>query len=219
MRAEATAERTLALLPELGRATSGARLYLTGGASAVLIGWRERTVDVDIRLDGDEDRLLRAISALKDRLDINIELAGPLDFLPEPEGWRERSPSVGRFGRLEVFHTDFALQALSKIERGFPQDLDDVRAMLDRGLTDAHAIRRTFRPSARGFSASPRSTPTGSPPKSPQRFRGSHRRARHAPGRADAKVDASSEMNSAYTGGHSRGYRSPTWRRMEIESE
>ena len=67
MRAEATAERTLALLTELGRATRGARLYLTGGASAVLVGWRERTVDVDIRLDGDEDRLLRAISALKDR--------------------------------------------------------------------------------------------------------------------------------------------------------
>ena len=82
MRAEATAERTLTLLTELGRATSGARLYLTGGASAVLVGWRERTVDVDIRLDGDEDRLLRAISTLKDRLDINIELAGPLDFLP-----------------------------------------------------------------------------------------------------------------------------------------
>ena len=125
---------TLALLLELGRATKGARLYLAGGASAVLMGWRERTVDVDIRLDGDEDRLLRAISALKDRLDINVELAGPLDFLPEPEGWRERSPSVGRFGGLEVFHTDFALQALSKIERGSPQDLDDVRAMLDRGL-------------------------------------------------------------------------------------
>jgi hypothetical protein len=47
MRAEATAERTLALLSELGRATKGARLYLTGGASAVLVGWRERTVDVD----------------------------------------------------------------------------------------------------------------------------------------------------------------------------
>jgi hypothetical protein len=82
MRAEATAERTLALLTELGRATSGARLYLTGGASAVLVGWRERTVDVDIRLDGDEDRLLRAISALKDRLDINIELAGPPRWTP-----------------------------------------------------------------------------------------------------------------------------------------
>ena len=51
---------------------------------------------------------------------------------------------MGRFGGLEVYHTDFALQALSKIERGSPQDLDDVRAMLDRGLTDAHAIRRTF---------------------------------------------------------------------------
>jgi hypothetical protein len=67
-----------------------------------------------------------------------------LDFLPEPEGWRERSPSVGRFGGLEVFHTDFAPQALSKIERGSPRDLDDVCAMLDRGLTDANTIRRTF---------------------------------------------------------------------------
>src|SRR3954452_17641431 len=144
MRSEATPDPPLPPLTELGRATSGARLYLTGGASAVLVGWRERTVDVDVRLDGDEDRLLRAISALKDRLDINIELAGPLAFLPEPGGWRERSPSVGRFGGLEVFHTDFALQALSKIERGSPQDLDAVRAMLHRSLTDEHAIRRTF---------------------------------------------------------------------------
>ena len=54
MRAEATAERTLALLTELGRATRGARLYLTGGASAVLVGWRERTVG------GDAGRMTRA---------------------------------------------------------------------------------------------------------------------------------------------------------------
>ena len=46
---------------------------------------------------------------------------------------------------LTELGTDFALQALSKIERGSPQDLDDVRAMLDLGLTDADAIRRTFR--------------------------------------------------------------------------
>jgi hypothetical protein len=30
---------------------------------------------------------LRAIAILKDQLDVNVELASPLDFLPVPPGW------------------------------------------------------------------------------------------------------------------------------------
>ena len=51
-------------------------------------------------------------------MDVNVELAGPLDFLPEPAGWRDRSAYLGRYGAIDVFQTDFALQALAKRPAG-----------------------------------------------------------------------------------------------------
>jgi hypothetical protein len=37
---------------ELGRVARGpARIYLTGGSTAVLEGWREATIDVDLRIE------------------------------------------------------------------------------------------------------------------------------------------------------------------------
>ena len=110
----------------------------------MLCGWRDSTRDVDLTLEGEVDSVLRAISELKDELDINVELAGPQDFLPAPPDWRERSVSIGNFGELSVFHTDFALQALAKLQRGFDQDLEDVREMIARGLTSGKQVQTTF---------------------------------------------------------------------------
>jgi hypothetical protein len=42
-------------------ATRQARLYFIGGATAVLLGWRASTIDVDIHIVPDDDRLLRAL--------------------------------------------------------------------------------------------------------------------------------------------------------------
>ncbi|MBA2506559.1 MAG: hypothetical protein H0V29_11550 [Thermoleophilaceae bacterium] len=137
MRAPADAESVRAFLEALGRAgRSEARLYLTGGATAVLYGWRESTLDIDIRIDPESDDLLRAIPALKERLNVNVELASPPDFIPELPGWRERSPHVVRAGAIDVHHFDPYSQALSKVERGFDQDLEDVRSLIEHGLVE-----------------------------------------------------------------------------------
>ena len=121
-----------------------ARLYFTGGATAVLTGWRPTTIDVDIRIIPEVEKLLRAIPRIKEQLQMNIELACPADFIPELPGWEGRSLSIGKKGHLAFFHYDFAAQALSKIERGHRQDLEDVRAMMDRGLVDPQTLRRLF---------------------------------------------------------------------------
>src|SRR4051812_25695619 len=82
---------------ELGRhASRDTKLYLTGGATAVLRGWREATLDIDIRFEPESDELLMAIPRLKEELDVNVELASPPDFVPELSGWRERSPFILR---------------------------------------------------------------------------------------------------------------------------
>lgn len=120
------------------------RCYLVGGGTAVLIGWRKTTIDVDLLLDPEQDEVLRAIPALKDELQVNVELASPRDFIPLPVGWEDRSPSIGREGVLEFRHFDLVSQALAKLERGHRQDLDDVREMLARGLIDLDRLRAAF---------------------------------------------------------------------------
>jgi hypothetical protein len=145
MRAIADAERIRRLATELGRvAPEGTRLYLTGGATAVLEGWRVSTIDVDVRIEPESDQVLRAISELKERLDINVELASPADFMPELPGWRERSRFRFREGTLDVYDFDYYSQALSKIERGFDLDLEDARAMIERGLVEPDRLRELF---------------------------------------------------------------------------
>ncbi|HET7417071.1 MAG TPA: DUF6036 family nucleotidyltransferase [Solirubrobacterales bacterium] len=105
-------------------------MYLTGGATAVLEGWRPSTVDVDVRFEPDEDAALQAVAELKERLQVNVELASPLDFLPALTNWRERSRFRFQAGNLEVFDFDPYSQALSKLERGFELDLSDVAEMV-----------------------------------------------------------------------------------------
>lgn len=103
----------------LGRqARSEVRVYLTGGATAVLMGWRNTTVDIDLKFEPELDELFRALPDLKEQLQMNIELASPSDFIPPLPGWQERSRFIAREGRISFFHYDAYSQALSKIERG-----------------------------------------------------------------------------------------------------
>ena len=110
----------------------------------MLEGWRGSTADVDLRFEPDLDELLRELPALKESLGVNIELASPPDFVPELPGWRERSPLVFQEGNVSVYHFDFYSQALSKIERGFGQDLDDVSKMIDSGLVVPARLRELY---------------------------------------------------------------------------
>jgi hypothetical protein len=133
------------LARHLGRVARGpTRIYLTGGATAVLEGWRSSTVDVDLRFEPDIDEILRELPGLKERLGISIELASPPDFIPELPGWRERSPLVFREGNVQVHHFDFYSQALSKIERGFSQDIQDVEKMIESGLVEPTRLRELY---------------------------------------------------------------------------
>lgn len=145
MRRLATADRIRILFRRLGRmAREPTTAYLTGGATAVLLGWREATIDVDLKLVPDRGELLRAIPALKEELELNVELASPDDFIPVPWTWQDRSPWESTEGHLTVRHFDLVAQALSKIERGHDRDLTDVAAMLQRGLVEPSALRAAF---------------------------------------------------------------------------
>jgi hypothetical protein len=129
----------------LGReAERPGRVLFTGGATAVLLGWRPSTIDVDIKLLPDQDALLRAIPELKESLHLNVELASPDDFIPVRDGWADRCPFIAQEGLLAFHHFDLVAQALAKIERGHSQDRADVRTMLERGLVTGAELRAAF---------------------------------------------------------------------------
>jgi hypothetical protein len=134
MRRLADADRIRAFMRALGHAaTASGQVFLAGGTTAVLLGWRPTTVDVDLKLVPEQDAVLRAIPRLKESLELNVELASPDDFIPVAP-WMERSPFIAQEGPLTFRHFDLTSQALAKIERGHAQDLDDVREMLEGGL-------------------------------------------------------------------------------------
>ncbi len=145
MRELASSERIEAFFRELGRsASSPARVYVTGGGTAVLLGIRPSTVDIDLEIHPESDEVLRAIPRLKEKLRVNVELAAPHHFIPALPDWQERSRFIRQEGPLAFFHYDFYSQALSKLERGHEKDLADARAFVERGLVEARRLLDFF---------------------------------------------------------------------------
>ena len=124
------------------------RIFLVGGGTAVLEGWRESTIDAD--LYAEQDEIFRDIQAIKERLEINVEFARPEDFVPPLSGSENRHVFIRTVGNVSFYHYDPYAQLLSKIIRGFARDLADAKAFLDGGMVDpatfstlVHAIPET----------------------------------------------------------------------------
>lgn len=145
MRKPTDKKKIAEFMRQLGRrADVECRVFLTGGATAVLLGWRESTIDIDLKLDPELDEVFRALPDIKESLDINIELAAPSDFIPPLPGWQDRSSYIGREGKISFFNYDPYSQALAKIERGHEQDMNDVRKMFESGLVLREKVVEMF---------------------------------------------------------------------------
>ena len=110
----------------------------------MLLGLRDQTIDVDIKLDPEPEGAFDAIAKLKNSLGINIELASPDNFIPVPKSWRADSLFIDRFGDVDFYHFDFKSQALAKIERGHDQDIADVIALIENGHVSPESIKSAF---------------------------------------------------------------------------
>ena len=145
MRAETDLAKLKSFMIALGEQVQGhGRIYLTGGATALLHGWRPMTIDIDLKPDPEPLGLFEALATIKEQLDINVELASPDQFIPAIPGWRERSLFIARHGWLEFFHYDPYGQALCKLQRRHDRDLRDVRSMLRAKLIARDRLREMF---------------------------------------------------------------------------
>ena len=74
--------------------------FITGGSSAILLGWRDTSMVVDLSFDPEPEGVFDAIPALKRALSINVELVSPADFIRLLTERRERSRFIGSLGML-----------------------------------------------------------------------------------------------------------------------
>lgn len=142
MRNEITRERLEILMSALGQVAprrGSFRVYFVGGGTAVYLGWRRSTIDVD--LCSDQEAVFESIQTIKERLNINIEFARPEDFVPPIEGTKDRHVFIQKEGPIDFFHYDPYAQLLSKIVRGFDRDIADARDYIRSGMVDPHSFR------------------------------------------------------------------------------
>jgi len=145
MRELADKQKIIDFMREFGRlARSETDVFFTGGSTAVWEGWRTTTLDIDLKFDPELDELFRGIPAIKEKQNLNVELASPPDFIPELPGWRDRCSYIGREGKTNFYNYDPYSQALSKIERGHEKDLLDVQAMFARNMIDPTKLLSLF---------------------------------------------------------------------------
>jgi Nucleotidyltransferase of unknown function (DUF6036) len=142
VRREATRDSMAELMKELARRaprTGTYRVYFVGGGTAVYLGWRRSSVDIDVY--SDRDIVFRDIQEIKEQLNINVEFARPEDFVPPLKGSARRHVFIDTVGSIAFFHYDPYAQLLSKVVRGFKRDLDDAREFVRSGMVDPRRLR------------------------------------------------------------------------------
>ncbi len=143
MRSPVDKNKLFSFFQEIGNRSEGpGRIYIVGGSTALLLGVRDQTVDIDIKLDPEPKGIFASISSLKESLSISVELASPDQFVPALPNWKERSEFIAKFGQVEFFHYDFYGQAFAKIVRGHTVDLSDVRALISLGKVESSFLRK-----------------------------------------------------------------------------
>lgn len=115
-------------------------VYLVGGGTAVYLGWRSSSIDVD--LFSDQEVIFRDIQRIKEHLNINIEFARPEDFVPPLDGTADRHVFIEKVGAISFHHYDPYSQLFSKVVRGFERDLEDARKFVNSGTVDPIQFRK-----------------------------------------------------------------------------
>lgn len=117
------------------RLSEPANLYVLGGGALALLGSPRRTRDLDvvgsdIPAQQSSSPLQTALEQVAQEMKIGVDPVPFDEFIPLPSGAELRHRLVGQYGKLTVYVFDPYSIALSKVERGFKTDIEDVSFLL-----------------------------------------------------------------------------------------
>jgi len=133
-----TPYRIRAFLEAVGeRYARPATLFLIGGSALALLGSPRLTLDVDyIGDDLKLDDLQKVVAQIADEMHVDVEPVPIAQFVPLPENAQDRCVFLAKFGTLTVYVFDPYTIALSKLDRGFDTDIEDVVFLINQGFVE-----------------------------------------------------------------------------------
>ncbi len=118
-------------------------LFLLGGGALELLGGARPTIDLDyVGNDLQPSGLQRLMIQVANEMQIELEAVPIAEFVPVPANARKRAILVGEFGNLTVYIFDPYTIALSKLDRGFDTDIEDVLFLLRNQLITVEQLTR-----------------------------------------------------------------------------
>lgn len=137
-------EELQSILKTIGeRVPPMSRLTLIGGSALILLGNSRLTLDIDfVGDDVHPNELHLQIMKIARELKINVEPVPIERFIPLPKGSEQRAIPIKQFGNLNVYVADPYSIALSKVDRGFETDLDDVVFLIQRNFITLDELER-----------------------------------------------------------------------------
>ena len=148
------------ILQNLGsRVPPSSKLILVGGSALTLLGSPRLTVDIDFW--GDDvhpSKLHRSIMQIAKEMHVHVEPVPLERFIPLPEGSEGRQVRIGQYGNLDIYAADPYSIALSKLDRGFETDIDDIVFLIRQNFITLAELERMTRKAiahARKFDLNP----------------------------------------------------------------
>ena len=80
------------------------------------------------------------MESLAHEMHLDFEAVPIAQFIPLPEGEEERSLPADKFGGFDIFILDPYCIVLSKLERGFDTDMEDVGFLINRNLVTMDSL-------------------------------------------------------------------------------
>jgi len=118
-------------------------LQLLGGSALCLLGSERPTLDIDyVGSDLHKDALQRSIEQVAQALRIPVDAVPIAEFVPMPTDADDRRLWIGQFGSIEVHVIDPYTIALSKLDRGFESDIEDILFLIHANLITFEQLER-----------------------------------------------------------------------------
>lgn len=125
------------------RYANPAQIFLLGGSALCLLGSPRPTLDIDyVGDDLKKDELQKIMEETAREFGLDVEAVPVEKFIPLPSKKQRQNILVGTFGKVKVYILDPYSIALSKIDRGFDTDLDDVLFLIQQGLIEIKALEQ-----------------------------------------------------------------------------
>lgn len=117
------------------RVTKPSEIHVLGGSALVLLGGSRPTIDLDfVGDDLNISEFQRMIHLVADEMGVEVEPVSMIQFIPMPKESEERNIRIGQFGNLEVYVLDPYAIAISKLDRGFDSDIEDIVFLIQNGF-------------------------------------------------------------------------------------